>query len=441
MLKKTLMPTIALAAMIAARPNAVMGSVRNEMDAGKLEGLLKDVKSELSRVGDEVKQTAENALKQSKDAGKATDEVKAKADELMSAQAKLTEAQNSIVAKLETLETRNHDLEQQVAARRNGNGQPEKSVGQFVSSHDDIKAFVAKGCKGSATIQLDVHNAITSVKPGGGGLIWSDRETEIVGMPRRQLSIRNLLNQGRTGSNAVEYARQTVRTNNAAVVSETVLKPESAYEWNQETANVKTIAHWVPVSRQAMEDAAQLETEVDGELRYGLLLAEELGLLKGDGVGNNIAGLVPSATAYSAPFSVSGETMIDTLRLALLQSSLAEYPADGIVLNPIDWARLELTKDNENRYLFANIIQMMGPQLWGRPVVSTQSMDQDEFLVGAFRMAATIYDRMDPEVSASSEDRDNFVKNMITVRAEERLALAVKRPAALVTGDFGNVSG
>jgi HK97 family phage major capsid protein len=84
---------------------------------------------------------------------------------------------------------------------------------------------------------------------------------------------------------------------------------------------------------------------------------------------------------------------------------------------------------------------MSGPQLWGRPVVATQSMTEDDFLVGAFRAAATIYDRMDPEVVASSEDRDNFIKNMITVRAEERLALAVKRPAALVLGDFGNVSG
>jgi HK97 family phage major capsid protein len=67
-------------------------------------------------------------------------------------------------------------------------------------------------------------------------------------------------------------------------------------------------------------------------------------------------------------------------------------------------------------------------------------MDVDEFLVGAFLTAATIYDRMDAEVLISSEDADNFTKNMLTVRAEKRLALAVKRPAALVTGDFGNIT-
>ena len=311
-----------------------------------------------------------------------------------------------------------------------------QSFGERVAQHADIRAFAKAGCKGTVRIGLDVEQAITSVRPGGGGLIWSDRETEIVGMPRRQMTIRNLLSQGRTGSNAIEYARQTVRTNLARPVTEGAQKPESTYTWDQESTLVRTIAHFVHVSRQAMEDAAQLQTEIDTELRYGLMLAEEMQLLKGDGTGQNLEGLVTAATAYSAAFAVTGETMIDTLRLALLQASLAEYPADGIVLHPVNWAQVELTKDGEFRYIFANVMQLAGPQLWGRPVVETQSMDEDEFLVGAFRAAATIYDRMDPEVLASSEDRDNFVKNMITIRAEERLALAIKRPAALITGEF-----
>lgn len=440
---KHFMPRASLAALMAARPAGVFGAVHNEanVDAAKLEKLLGEVKSELTRVGDEVKRTAEDALKQSKDAGSVAADVKAKADELLVAQKKLSDAQDKLTTKLETLETRNQDLEQKLASRRGGGDEEVKSFGDMVANHEQMRAFAANGSRGTMRLAIPVKQAITSVKPGGGGLIWSDRETEIVGMPKRTMTIRNLLTQGRTGSNAIEYAKQTVRTNNAAVVSEGVQKPESAYAWDQATANVRTIAHWVPVSRQAMEDAAQLQTEIDSELRYGLMLKEEQELLKGDGTGQHLEGLVTAATAYSAAFPVTGQTMIDTLRLAILQASLAEYPADGIVLHPSDWARIELTKDGEFRYIFANVMQLAGPQLWGRPVVDTQSMDEDEFLVGAFKMAATIYDRMDPEVVASSEDRDNFVKNMITVRAEERLALAVKRAAALITGDFGNVSG
>lgn len=432
------MPRASLAAMMAARPAALVGSVRNEtnVDPAKLEKLLGDVKSELTRVGDEVRKTAEQALQQSKDAGKATDEVKAKADELLTAQAKLDDAQKKIEQKLETLETRNTDLEQKLANRRGGGqGDQVKSLGEMVVESEDVKNWVSKsGAKG--TVRITVQNAITSAGGSAGTLITPQRETEIIGIPRRQMTIRQLLQVGRTTSNSVEYARMTTRTNNAAVVAENTLKAESDYVWEQRDAPVRTIAHWVPVSRNAMDDIPQLQGEIDGELRYGLDLVEENEILKGDGTGQHILGLVPEATDYSPAFAPADETDIDTLRLALLQASLAYYPADGIVLHPTRWAKVELTKDGEQRYIFANVIQMAGPQLWGRPVIATQAMEEDEFLTGAFRMAAKIYDRMDTEVLISSEDRDNFVKNMLTVRAEKRLALAVRRPAALVTGAF-----
>lgn len=435
------MPRVSLAALVTARPSAVVGAVRNDggVDHAKIENLLKDVKSELTRISDDVKKTAEQALQQAKDSGKATDEVKSKADELLATQTKLSDAQQKLTEKLEALETRNQDLEQKLANHRGGGQKDAKSVGQIVAESDDLKQFVAKGARGS--IRIGVHQAITSASGSAGDLIWSDRETEIVGLPKRQMTIRNLIPAGRTGSNLIEYVKMITRTNNAAVVSEGAQKPESNYVYERADAPVRTIAHWVHVSRQALDDAAQLRTEINGELRYGLEYAEELEILKGDGTGEHLEGLVTAATAYSAPFALSGETMIDTLRLALLQASLAEYPADGIVINPTDWARIELLKDGENRYIWANPRAMNGPGLWGKPVLETQAMDVDEFLVGAFRMAATIYDRMDPEVLISSEDRDNFIKNMLTMRAEERLALAIKRPGALVTGDFGNVSG
>jgi len=433
---KHFMPQASLAALMAARPAGLIGSVRNEtnFDPAKLESLLTDVKSELKRVGDDVKKTAEQALQQSKDAGKTSDEVKAKADELLTAQAKLNDAQQKLEGKIEQLETRNTDIEQKLANRRGGGGDIVKSLGQQVGEHEKLKAFVANGAKGS--LSITVQNAITSAGGSGGALIVPQRDAEIVGIPKRQMTIRQLLQVGRTTSNSIEYARMTTRTNAAAPVAEGAAKPESDYVWEPADAPVRTIAHWVHVSRQALDDIPQLQSEIDGELRYGLEFVEETQILKGDGTGQNLHGLVPQATAFSPAFAPADETDIDTLRLALLQASLAEYPADGLVLHPTRWAKIELTKDGEQRYIFANVIQMAGPQLWGRPIISTQAMDEDEFLAGAFRMAAKIYDRMDVEVLISSEDRDNFIKNMLTVRAEERLALAVKRPAALVAGEF-----
>lgn len=434
-MNKHMMPRVSIAALMAVRPAGVIGSVRNDVDMGKIEKLLADVNSKLAEVGDGVKKTAEEALKQSKDAGTVSAEVKQKADELLAKQGVLTDAQNKLTERLEQVSTRQLDIEQKLSARRGGGGaDAPKTLGQSIGENEKIKAF-----NGAGTVSITVKNAITSSAGSAGALIVPQRDTETVQLPRRQLFIRQLLQSGPTTSNSIEYARMVTRTNAAAPVAEGAQKPESNYVWAQDDAPVRTIAHWIAVSRQAMDDIPQLQSDVDGELVYGLDFVEEAEILKGDGTGQHIEGLVTQATVFDGPdIDITAVTKIDILRLAILQASLAEYPADGIVLNDIDWAAIELTKDAGNNYIFASIIQLAGPQLWGRPVVSTQAMDVDEFLVGAFRMAAKIWDRMETEVRISSEDRDNFIKNMLTVRAEKRLALAVKRPQAMITGDFAS---
>lgn len=432
-MRKSRMPSFPASMFSVAIPAGIIGSVRNEAN---IEKLLADVKASLKDITDGVKSTAEDALKQAKNNGSVTDELKQKADQLLTNQSKLEDMQNKLTDRIEQLSTRNADLEQKLAGRRGATAEEAKSLGQMVAEHDSIKQYAAGGAKGA--VSVSVQNAITSSTASAGSLIAPQRDTEIVGLPRRQLFIRQLLQQGPTTSNAIQYARLKARALNAAMQAEGAMKAESNLIWEPADANVRTIAHWIPVSRQAMDDIPQLQSEIDGELRYGLDFVEEAQVLKGDGTGQNLLGLVPQAVEYSKPagITVQGTTKIDVLRIAILLASLNEYSADGIVINPVDWTDIELLKDGESRYIFASIIQMAGPQLWGRPVISTAAMSTDEFLVGAFRMAAKVWDRMDTEVSISSEDRDNFVKNMLTVRAEKRLALAVKRPGALITGDF-----
>jgi HK97 family phage major capsid protein len=125
---------------------------------------------------------------------------------------------------------------------------------------------------------------------------------------------------------------------------------------------------------------------------------------------------------------------MDVLRVAALQASVAEYVASGFVLNPIDWTKIELTKDGQNRYIIGYPAGEIGPTLWGLPVVATNSMTANNYLTGAFDQAAQIFDREDPEVLLSTEDGSNFIQNMVTVLAEERLALAIYRGTALITG-------
>lgn len=116
-----------------------------------------------------------------------------------------------------------------------------------------------------------------------------------------------------------------------------------------------------------------------------------------------------------------------------MQVALSEYHSSGIVLNPIDWAKIELAKDENGRYVIGNPQGVLSPTLWGVPVVATQSMGVGKFLTGAFDIGAQIFDRRQSSVEVGFEN-DDFTKMLLTIRATERLALAVYRPEAFIHG-------
>lgn len=331
-------------------------------------------------------------------------------------------------------------LEQKLSANENGGvGQGEKSLGARFAEADQVVAWRKNGGMGKVKMAVKAITSITTGAGSAGDLIVPQRLPGIISDPNRPMTLRALLSVGRTTSSSIEYVRETGFTNAAAMVAEGTTKPESSIEFNLATAPIRTMAHWVQASKQILDDVPQLESYINTRLRYGLELVEEDQLLSGDGAGQNLLGLVPQSTDYDASFSQPGDTRIDTVRRAINQVRKSEYRADAIVLHPDDWTEIELTKTTEGAYVWANPRGLLGPTLWGLPVVDTTAVEPGEFLVGAFRLAAQIWDREDANVQASEEDRDNFIKNMITIRAEERLGLAVYRPEALVYGDFDTI--
>ncbi|MEV4606184.1 phage major capsid protein [Neorhizobium sp. LMR1-1-1.1] len=355
--------------------------------------------------------------------------------------AELKEKTDKALSELGDVTNRLGDLEKRAAREKEQGEDEQKSLGQLVI---DSEAYKAGNLTGSSRASIKVSadraaitTANTTVGTGrspGTSLVPGARVPGIFGLPERQMTIRDLILPGQTASNNVEYVKETGYTNNAAPVAETTAKPYSDLTFDMASAPVRTIAHLFKASRQILDDAPALRSYIDGRARYGLRFVEENQLLNGSGTGQNIAGLVPQATAFAPAFTPTASTGIDRLRLAVLQVVLAEYPATAFVLNPIDWAKIELTKDAGNNYIIGNPQGSLTPTLWNLPVVSTQAMASGQFLTGAFSYAAQIFDRMDIEVLLSSENVDDFEKNMFTIRAEERLALAVYRPEAFVTG-------
>lgn len=392
-----------------------------------VEDSIKGINASLKQVGDQIKAQAEASDKEIKLHAKMSEETKASVDKLLITQGELQarlQAAEQLMVKLES---------------GGGNVDTPKSMGQqFVGTEgfEDFAARAAGGKKGS--FNASIKASVTSIGDSAGSLIQPDRIGLIQPVTQR-LFLRDLLSWGRTTSSSIEYVRETGFTNSADVVSEnpTDPKPESDLTFEADSAPVATIAHWLRASRQVLSDIPMLMSYINGRLQYGLKLKEEAQLLKGSGVGLNINGIYTQASAYSNPgVTVQAETAIDRLRIALLQVALAEYDADGIVLSSIDWAAIELTKNVNNNYLFATPTGMAVPGLWGRPVVATKAMTAGDYLVGSFQQGAQGWDREDVSVVVSTEDRDNLVKNMVTILCEERVGLTVYRPEAFVRGDF-----
>lgn len=403
-------------------------------DEKTTEQLAQEVKSAFEQKLNEVKGIAEEALGKVKAGEAISASTKQTADEALT---KLNE--------LGTLKEQLASLEQKLLAGGGDRDERQKSIGEMYVESDGFKSWqegdFSKNARGAdLKIKATLTSLTTDAAGSVGDAIQTSRLPGILPLPQRRLTVRDLLSQGRMDGQALEYVKETGFTNSAAPVAEGAAKPSSDIKLDLVTTSAKVIAHWMKASKQVLSDISQLRSIIDQRLLYGLAYVEEAQLLNGDGTGQNLNGIIPQATAYVAPFDPAGtETNIDMIRLGMLQAALAEYPATGIVMHPSDWARIELLKDAGGNYIIGVPQGTINKTLWGLPVVDTQAMTIDKFLVGAFKLGAQVFDRWDARVETGYVN-DDFTKNLVTILAEERLALAVYRPEAFIYGDFGNVA-
>lgn len=376
----------------------------------------------------------------------ATDKVKSLGEELKGRMEKGEQSLSTLKSDVDEalmafngLKSQVDELEQKASRRGGADEVDYRTIGQKMTESEGLKQLIDDP-RGVRHAKMDVKattitSATTAAAGSAGALINPQIQSGVIAPNQRRLTIRDLLMPGTTNSNAITYVRETGFTNSAGIqVKEGDKKPQSDIQFDQQTVNVSTIAHFVKASKQILNDAPMLASYIDGRLMYGLKYAEELQLLNGDGLNGNLKGIIPQATAFANPAaSLTTYTIIDQLRLAMLQTALAEYSATGIVLNPIDWTTIELAKDNEARYIIGNPQSTATPTLWSLPVVQTQAMGVGKFLTGAFDLGAQIFDAETASIEVGFEN-DDFTRNLVTILCEERLALAVYRPQSFVYG-------
>ncbi len=385
--------------------------------------LAAETKAAFDKAVDSVKEIAEKALSEAKKGNELASSFKVKADEAMTG--------------MNALNERVAEMEQKAANLGRGGDDAVQSLGERYVSSEEFKSFIGsdpRGGKASLKVKADITTAGTGAGAVGAA-IAPNRLAGIQTPPQRRLVVRSLLAAGRTDSPLVEYVREKGFTNNAAIVAEGAKKPQSDIEFEDVSVATKVIAHFKKVTKQALSDVSQIRSHIDGQLLYGLQLKEDQQLLAGDGPSGTMLGLIPQSTPFTAPLTIEGATRLDALRLAMLQAVLAEYPASGHNPHPTDLTAIEMQKDDLGRYIIGNPQGSITPTLWGLPVAETTSMTVGKFMTGAFDLAAQIFDQWDSTIEVGFEN-DDFTKNKPTIRAEERLALAVYRKELLIYGEL-----
>jgi HK97 family phage major capsid protein len=308
--------------------------------------------------------------------------------------------------------------------------------------------------------QKDVYGSLVDTS-GLSFLGFGTRERDaMVIPPMRTKRVRDLFPARTTTAAVIEYFRQIGFTtppvdaatgyrdnNNAAPVAQRsgnsfAAKPQSSMIFEGHQAPVRTLAHWEAAHRNVLADEPQLRSIIDNELMYGLRLQEDFQILQGDGTGENLLGVLntPGVQEYSwsdGAVTPVVDTKADAIRRAATLAFLAYYEPTGVVLHPNDWEDIELTKNTQGTYLMAVSMQLGSEaRIWRMPVIDTPAIPEGQALVGAFGSAAQLYDREQASIRISEQHADFFVRNAIVVLAEQRLALAVKRPEAFVKIGF-----
>ena len=324
-----------------------------------------------------------------------------------------------------------------------------ESISQRIEASEGYRELVASGALNSDRASfnaklIDLSPAelqaalITGTSDTSGGAFITNERKEYVAQPRRPRRILDLITIGQTGSDVVEYARQTAFTNVAAETAEatstdTGTKPEATIAFEKVTAAVRTIAHWIPATRRSLADVPQLRTLIESQLIYGLEYRLESQVVNGGGTGEDLTGILNTSNIGSQ--AKSTDSVADAIHKAITTCRLAFVEPNGVAMHPTDWQLLRLARDDAGSvagsggYLWGPPSTQGEQQVWGLPVAVTPAVPDDTALVGDWTKAV-LWLREGAQVLASDSHSDFFVKNLVAILAELRAAFGVTMPQA-----------
>lgn len=301
---------------------------------------------------------------------------------------------------------------------------PAKSVGEAFVRH--LRQNPVKGRRFAVTAPA-FGKASTDVQtsPTGAVEYATAYDRNVVEAPRTELVIRNLFGAEAISGSALVYLVEGAAEGAPAVTAEGATKSQMHFaDPTPKTVTLEKLACFIKESDEYIADYPFLASAINGRLLYALGLAEQnklvADLLATSGIQTGTIGA--SATATDIADLI--------LKAAMDVQEASGYAADAIVMNPADWYKLRVEKNANEEYYGGGFFGAQSvPNLWGIPVCVTSAVAADTIIVGAFKTCGSVVSRGGVSVEATNANDKDFEKNLMTIRAEERLALAVRRPA------------
>jgi HK97 family phage major capsid protein len=319
----------------------------------------------------------------------------------------------------------------EVAQKMDNHKQPETfmTAGQEFVKSDAFKALAAGQIERA---RLEVKSTVFS----DDTTVFPTQRPGVIRGDFKPLTIRELFPVIPVTSNMVNSLREESFVNSAAEVSQGAAKPQSVPSFEQYNVPITTVAHWIKVSNQLLADAPAIVSYIDTRARDGLAQRIDAQLLNGNGTSPNLSGLTDTGnfTAYTA---TSDDLLVDAINRAKYELWALGNMPDTVIVNPADWGAMERTRESagSGMYLYGTPGTMAGVNPFGLRVVLSNNMAQGKFLVGAIGNSTALYVRQGATVELGFIN-DDFTKNLVTIRVEERLGLGVERPSAILYGNF-----
>lgn len=292
---------------------------------------------------------------------------------------------------------------------------------------DPAFAHLRAGNHGSArtTLNAGIRAALTNDQgTSNGGMPSQPERRGVVGQVLAPLSLLEALPSRPVSADSVEFIQ--LNTNDEAGVQalEGDEKKNLDFDGSLVKAHIATIAGHTTASRQVLADHAALQGQIDLTLRGKVLAKLESQLINGTGTDGEILGLIPQSTIFLPSLPVQAQNSLDLVGEAQANMRSNGYNPSLVIINPLDWFAMTVTKTADDDYLFGSPVMPAAPALWGATVVQSSAITQGTVLVidPAF---VTVLDRQKTDVMVSTSHKDYFTRNLVLILSECRAGLEV----------------